>query len=1046
MATKKKTTASGPRRKSTSRKSSSGAEQKETLEASSIPESGFSLDDEAVEEALITGAHRDLLEDYFGEDVYADLRDLAMRSRRAQVRGGPRVLVLPGIMGSKIGKRRGVFDDTIWIDPIEIIGGKLKRLSLDKHDPSIGAIGVVLSVYLMLKLRLRIAGFDAAFHPFDWRKDIAGLGQDLAERIRKETGGGAQAKPIYLVAHSMGGLVSRAAIHNLAGASEADLVTRLIMLGTPNYGSFSPVQALSGYHSLVDKVAALDLKNSGEDLVKDVFSSFPGLCQMLPAPDRYTDFDLYKLDNWPPSGMSPRAQLLQSAPKIHQNMAPNDKRFTLIAGINRETVVGVRREASEFVFTLSMEGDGTVPLAFAQLDGIDTYFIEEEHGSLPNNSTVARAVVDILETGETSRLSRQQPRLRQAQSWDIRASQMSGEVFDGRRGREVQRAELRHLLDGFATPASSTPDTRVVSQGDFELPLSVEPIVVARKRQGRFDINLALGDITQVNSRAIVLGLFKGVRPAGAAVAIDRQLDGAISDFTERRMITGQLGEIFMMPAGRYRAGADIVLFAGLGNYESLNHETLRLVAENVARALIRTRVDEFATVMIGSGSGLPANEVMEQLVHGFIRGVQDTDGKSWLRSLTFCENDPSRFALMHRTVIGLSTSPLFDDTELTLEAYQLPAPPVTLHTDRRPPSGPSPAYLMVRNEPGKPGAGSADGTRPILRASVLTAGSNATVVTDALEIDATALDRHLESIETRLFTPDTLEEFGKTLGEMTLPPLVRDAVRKITDRQLVVINDAWSSRIPWEAINLDGRIPAAESGMSRKYEAENLSVAKWLESRCLETQLTVLLIVNPTEDLPGAEEEGNRIIDILSKDDNVSLTILRREEATFSAIRAALRSGRFDVVHYAGHAFFDPENRANSGIICHGQQVLSGRDLSQLERLPALVFFNACESGRIRSPAVRARGAGTSTRIQTNAGLAESLLRAGVGNYLGTYWPVGDKEAKIFGETFYEAIISGDSLGDAINGGRRKVRNLPSVDWADYILYGSPEFVIKRA
>ncbi len=41
--------------------------------------SGYALQDDRVEAALITGDYRDLLEDYFGEDVYEEL----MHKRKA---------------------------------------------------------------------------------------------------------------------------------------------------------------------------------------------------------------------------------------------------------------------------------------------------------------------------------------------------------------------------------------------------------------------------------------------------------------------------------------------------------------------------------------------------------------------------------------------------------------------------------------------------------------------------------------------------------------------------------------------------------------------------------------------------------------------------------------------------------------------------------------------------------------------------------------------------------------------------------------------------
>ena len=48
-------------------------------------------------------------------------------------------------------------------------------------------------------------------------------------------------------------------------------------------------------------------------------------------------------------------------------------------------------------------------------------------------------------------------------------------------------------------------------------------------------------------------------------------------------------------------------------------------------------------------------------------------------------------------------------------------------------------------------------------------------------------------------------------------------------------------------------------------------------------------------------------------------------------------------------------------------------------------MVFNACESARTRNPRAHIRA-----KVDRNMGLAESLLRGGVANYIGTYWPVG--------------------------------------------------------
>ena len=71
-------------------------------------------------------------------------------------------------------------------------------------------------------------------------------------------------------------------------------------------------------------------------------------------------------------------------------------------------------------------------------------------------------------------------------------------------------------------------------------------------------------------------------------------------------------------------------------------------------------------------------------------------------------------------------------------------------------------------------------------------------------------------------------------------------------------------------------------------------------------------------------------------------------------------------------------------------------------------------------------------------------LLRGGVANFIGTYWPVGDSAALAFAEVFYARLLANEALGAAVLAARRRVRDLRSPDWADYIHYGDPDFRLK--
>ncbi len=374
----------------------------------------FHAADDAVLAALVSGRHAQSLREYFGAPAYAELSLLAAEAQRAKKQRGPRVLILPGIMGSKIGgplgsgraamstgstaARRSARSEVLWVDPLQIAAGRLTALKLPSGR-SLRAVGVLLFSYARLKLQLQIGGRDVRFHSYDWRLGLDELGAQLAARITAEE------QPVILVAHSMGGLVARMALRQLPKR----WVRKLIMLGTPNHGSFASVQALRGTYPFVRKMSRLDRRHSPEYLTAKVFTTFPGLYHMLPTSRRPKGLNLFEPRHWPADGPTPSGLLLQQAATVRANLAPPDSRMLQILGVNQETVIGVRRTAAGFEYSMARSGDGTVPLALARLPRLKSYFVEEMHGNLANNHLVIRAVVDLVCRGRTRHLLQRAP-------------------------------------------------------------------------------------------------------------------------------------------------------------------------------------------------------------------------------------------------------------------------------------------------------------------------------------------------------------------------------------------------------------------------------------------------------------------------------------------------------------------------------------------------------------------------------------------------------------------------------------------------------------
>jgi hypothetical protein len=95
---------------------------------------------------------------------------------------------------------------------------------------------------------------------------------------------------------------------------------------------------------------------------------------------------------------------------------------------------------------------------------------------------------------------------------------------------------------------------------------------------------------------------------------------------TMRRMFSGRVGEVFMLPAGRNDLRADMIAMVGLGAFDRFNQEVQQIAAENVIRTFVRTNVEEFATVLFGTGSGRGPAASLQNLLAGFIRGLTDAD------------------------------------------------------------------------------------------------------------------------------------------------------------------------------------------------------------------------------------------------------------------------------------------------------------------------------------------------------------------------------------------------------------------------------------
>ncbi len=171
------------------------------------------------------------------------------------------------------------------------------------------------------------------------------------------------------------------------------------------------------------------------------------------------------------------------------------------------------------------------------------------------------------------------------------------------------------------------------------------------------NITVLREDATKVNTPALIVNIFEGVKsPGGATGAVDQALGGAISQLIEDGEIRGQAGEMTLIHTFG-RIGASRVLVAGLGKQETFSANTVRNVMGDASRFLRNRNVATACTIAHGAGiGGLNPQSVGQAMAEGALLGLyrfkhylsangDDQD----LTAITVVEQDDSRVAELQK-------------------------------------------------------------------------------------------------------------------------------------------------------------------------------------------------------------------------------------------------------------------------------------------------------------------------------------------------------------------------------------------------------------
>jgi pimeloyl-ACP methyl ester carboxylesterase len=376
---------------------------------------------------------------------------------------GDVVVVIPGILGSRLVRREGVRETTVWNFSLK----NLPRLLLEvvrngltlrgsEGPPDDGIEAVELFRYQLLPGFLGVDDYEPLVaslratvtdprqllsFPYDWRASNRFAAERLQQRALealktwRDASGNRDAK-LWLIGHSMGGLVARYFCEELGGAEDTRAI---ITIGTPHRGSIKALDALVngkqvGFLSLTSLVRSLPS-------VYELLPLFPAVrLQSDRAFSLHRVADFFGLDpvtgedvpsppgGWPPDRLAPLPgmdrQMLKRALEFHakirgpaearaargepgpyrQEAFFNRRQVTPLSasleGQSLEVINSYPYERNGVIEQEASRGDGTVP-AFSSVpiewvDSAAAVAVADKHAAMQTGAALRDTIFNWL--------------------------------------------------------------------------------------------------------------------------------------------------------------------------------------------------------------------------------------------------------------------------------------------------------------------------------------------------------------------------------------------------------------------------------------------------------------------------------------------------------------------------------------------------------------------------------------------------------------------------------------------------------------------------
>jgi hypothetical protein len=1003
----------------------------------------------------------------------------------------PAVIIVPGIFGTHLKDGHG----RVWLN--WSAPNPLQRLAFKASDVRVD--GLVEDFYADLS-RFLAPTHDVIEFGYDWRRSITESAKDLRGALVKALDSRANGQPVRILSHSSGSLVVRA-LQLLDNAVWKRWLShtnaRLLMLGPPNAGFWTPMQVLTGDETL-GGLLALGSAPFREQEARQTLAEFPGFIELqagllndrlqLSRENRWRELaydDVRRVTEsttWHTDGLQrrtiewgiPLQKLLDDAIELHKQLDQQRNsalievadKIVVVMGRGAPTPSGYETGDNGLQYVYTEPGDRYVTFESASLPSTGTWVIDATHTQLPAAAKAFSAYLELLQQGRTSQLP----------APSLRSSRQDGEAA------------------AFRMRPARTP-TAIVLPATNEQLFNAQAADEASGDAARLRVTVVNGDLSFVR-QPLLLGHYRSsnLTRGGAERVVDALIGGAMAvslakgqypDAPESHQVFINTRTAPDDPSQLPRPEAVIVV--GLGAEGKLQPADLvRTVkrgviawAQRVTEKRDAPATFELAATLIGSGGiGMSATQSAQLIVQGVCEAND-------VLSLNANGGRPGTLNRTWPHVAQLSLIELYlDRATEAWRALQMTAEDSEREYDLDPVIDSAPGALPRPLDSAYRGA-----DYDFIRAATQS-GPDGESIAYTLDTKRARTETRAQPVQEALLRSLIIEAaddrsqdlaLRRTLFRLLVPVDLEPFLTGDTEVHFEV--DSGTAGIPWEMLD-DGKSEQSNEA-PWAIRTKLLRKLRTAEFRALvadaEADASVLVIGEPECDpnyyppLVGAQQEASAVRDTLVsagglRDEQV-LALISKGDGKPSGPNArtvinALMQRDWRIVHIAGHGEppeligpepvkqGDPPQQIGNprGFVLSNKVYLGPREINSMRTIPELVFVNCCylAASDLRQLFTKEQ-LDCEPRYRNNrpafaSGVAEALIKVGVRCVIAAGWAVEDKQATVFAQTFYQRLVAaGDRFIDAVAAARTAAWRLGGNTWAAYQTYGDPDWIFRR-